>query len=124
LSDEPDDDLCIILTTARTGDEARRIAELLVERRLAACVNILPGARSIYRWQGAIEESAEAMLTIKTSRCLTSAVHAAMREAHSYELPEFLILPIIGGGAEYLAWLRDGLIPGSGPKLAPPPEKN
>ena len=120
MSDEPSDSLCIALTTARTVDEARRLAELLVERRLAACVNILPGARSIYRWKGEIEEAAEAMLTIKTRRSLTSAVHAALREAHSYDLPEFLIIPITGGGAEYIAWLQDGLASESGPRLANP----
>ncbi len=109
MSTEATEELCIALTTARTVDEARRLAEMLVERRLAACVNILPGARSIYRWQGAIEESAEAMLTIKTSRHLIDAVHAALREAHSYDLPEFLIIPITGGGAEYIAWLAESL---------------
>jgi len=103
------DELCIALTTAGSVDEAQRLARMLVERRLAACVNILPGVRSIYRWQGAMEEAEEAMLVIKTSRARADAVQTALREAHSYDLPEFLLLPIAGGGAEYLAWLRQGL---------------
>ena len=103
------DELCIALTTAGSVDEAQRLARMLVERRLAACVNILPGVRSVYRWQGAVEETGEAMLVIKTSRGLADAVQTALREAHSYDLPEFLLLPIAGGGAEYLAWLRQGL---------------
>jgi len=102
-------ELCIALTTASSADEAHRLARMLVERRLAACVNILPGIRSLYRWQGKIEDVAEAMLVIKTSRAQAGAVQAALHEAHSYDLPEFLLLPIAGGGAEYLAWLRDGL---------------
>lgn len=124
MSDQPTNDLCIALTTARTVDEARRIAELLVERRLASCVNILPGARSVYRWKGVIEEAAEAMLTIKTSLNLTDAVHAALCEIHSYDLPEFLILPITGGGAEYISWLHDGLESASGPHAVIPAEKS
>ena len=109
MSTPPNDDLCIALTTARTVDEARRLAEMLVERELASCVNVLPGARSIYRWKGVIEEAAEAMLLIKTSARLTDQVYAALRVIHSYDLPEFLVLPIGGGGAEYMAWLREGL---------------
>jgi len=81
LSDQPTNDLCIALTTARTVDEARRIAELLVERRLASCVNILPGARSVYRWKGVIEEAAEAMLTIKTSRARRALRDPQLRPA-------------------------------------------
>jgi len=103
------DELCIALTTAGSVDEAQRLARMLVERRLAACVNILPGVRSIYRWQGAVEEAEEAMLVIKTSRARADAVQTALREAHSYDLPEFLLLPIAGGGAEYLVWLGDSL---------------
>ena len=103
------DEICIALTTAGSADEAQKIARMLVERRLAACVNILPGVRSVYRWQGAVEETGEAMLVIKTSRGLADAVQAALREAQSYDLPEFLLLSVDGGGAEYMAWLRDGL---------------
>jgi len=103
------DEICIALTTAGSADEAQKIARMLVERRLAACVNILPGVRSVYRWQGKVEEAEEVMLVIKTSRGLADAVQAALREAQSYDLPEFLLLSVAGGGAEYLTWLRDGL---------------
>jgi periplasmic divalent cation tolerance protein len=107
------DEICIALTTAGSADEARQLARMLVERRLAACVNILPGVRSVYRWKGKVDETEEAMLVIKTSRGQAAAVEAALREAHSYDLPEFLLLPVSGGGAAYMAWLRDGL--GDGP---------
>lgn len=104
-------EICIALTTAGSADEAQRLARMLVERRLAACVNILPGVRSVYRWKGKVEDVEEAMLVIKTSRAQANALQAALNEAHSYDLPEFLLLPVSGGGAAYLAWLRDGLGP-------------
>ncbi|HXB61471.1 MAG TPA: divalent-cation tolerance protein CutA, partial [Acidobacteriaceae bacterium] len=70
-----------------------------------------PGVRSVYRWKGKVENVEEAMLVIKTSRGQAAAVDAALRELHSYDLPEFLLIPVAGGGAAYLAWLRDGLGP-------------
>jgi periplasmic divalent cation tolerance protein len=108
---EANDEICIALSTAGSEDEAKRLARLLVEQRLAACVNILPGVRSVYRWKGKVEETGEAMLVIKTSRSQAAAVQAALQQAHSYDVPEFLLLPVSGGGAAYLAWLRDGLGP-------------
>jgi periplasmic divalent cation tolerance protein len=103
------DEICIALTTVDSAGEAKKLAHMLVERRLAACVNILPGMRSVYRWKGRIDETEEVMLLIKTSRSQAAAVQAALAESHSYDLPEFLLLPIAGGSAAYLAWLRDGL---------------
>lgn len=108
---EQNAEICIALTTAGSAEEAKQLAQMLVERRLAACVNILPGVRSVYRWKGKVEDVEEAMLVIKTSRSQAAAVESALREAHSYDLPEFLLLPVSGGGAAYLAWLRDGLGP-------------
>ena len=105
------DEICIALTTAGSAEEAQRLARMLVERRLAACVNILPGVRSVYHWKGKVEDVEEAMMVIKTSRRQAGALQAALQEAHSYDLPEFLLLPISGGGAAYLSWLRQGLQP-------------
>jgi len=91
------------------GANARKLAGLLVERRLATCVNMLPGACSLYRWKNTIEEATETILIIKTSRHLAEEVHGLLRSAHSYELPEFVVLPLASGGAEYLDWLRQGM---------------
>ena len=95
----------IVLSTAGSTEEASRISRELVEQRLAACVNCLPGMTSVYRWQGAIEESAEVLLIIKTSAEKLSALEAALREAHSYEVPEFVVLQVAAGSQSYLDWL-------------------
>lgn len=95
----------IVLTTCESEQQAQRIARLLVERELAACVNINGPIRSVYRWQGAIEESSEYLLVIKTEDRLTDEVRKAIEEAHSYELPEAVVLPIVGGSERYLDWI-------------------
>lgn len=104
----------VILSTCAGEAEARKLAGLLLERRLAACVNILPGIRSYYRWQGKLESGDEHLLLIKSSRELLPAVTAAIESAHSYEVPEVIALPIIDGSANYLAWLRSSLGAGAG----------
>jgi periplasmic divalent cation tolerance protein len=99
----------IVLTTASSRDEAKRIAKALVEGRLAACVNLVDGVESIYRWQGEVEEAAEVLLLIKTNVEKIEAVETAVRRLHSYEVPEFLIFEVNGGSAAYLKWLDDSL---------------
>jgi periplasmic divalent cation tolerance protein len=99
----------IVLTTASSHDEAKRIAKALVEGRLAACVNLVGGVESIYRWQGEVEEAAEVLLLIKTNVEKLEAVETAVRRLHSYEVPEFLIFEVNGGSAAYLKWLDDSL---------------
>jgi periplasmic divalent cation tolerance protein len=99
----------IVLSTAGSEDEARKIARHLVEHRLAACVNIVPCIESIYRWQGKVESSEEWLLLIKTSAEKFPAVRDAIRELHSYDLPECVAVNIDGGGAEYLQWLADSV---------------
>lgn len=99
----------IVLSTAGSEEEARKIAHHLVEQKLAACVNIVPQIQSVYRWQGSIESSREWLLLIKTSAGNFGAVHKAIRELHSYELPECISIPIDEGSAEYLRWIADSL---------------
>jgi periplasmic divalent cation tolerance protein len=99
----------IVLSTAGSEDEARNIASSLIERRLAACVNIVPGIESIYRWQNKIESSREWLLLIKTTAAQFQAVQAAIRELHSYDLPECIAISISDGSPEYLNWIGDSV---------------
>jgi periplasmic divalent cation tolerance protein len=102
-------DEIVVLSTCSSADEAEKLARLLVEERLAACVSIVPGVRSFYRWQGAVESAAEWMLLAKSSRSLFPALAAALGQAHSYEVPEVVALPVSDGSAKYLEWLAAGL---------------
>jgi periplasmic divalent cation tolerance protein len=99
----------IVLSTAGSEDEARKFARHLVERQLAACVNIVPQIESIYRWQGKVESSQEWLLLIKTTAERFPAVRDAIRELHSYELPECIALSIEDGSPDYLQWLADSV---------------
>lgn len=103
----------IVLCTAGSEDEARKIARSLVERQLAACVNIVSHVESVYRWQGKIESSHEWLLLIKTTAAQFPAIRAAIRELHSYELPECIALNIEQGSPEYLEWIGDSLTDGT-----------
>jgi periplasmic divalent cation tolerance protein len=102
-------DKIMVLSTCSSPEEGERIARALVEERVAACVNIVPGARSIYRWQGKLEDSGECLLFIKTSRDRFEELRAALERAHSYEVPELLALAVVDGAPNYLAWLEDQL---------------
>jgi periplasmic divalent cation tolerance protein len=95
----------IVLTTAGTREEAEKIARALVERRLAACVNLVGPIESVFRWKGEVESAQEWLLIVKTTAAASDQVCAAIRELHSYELPECLVVPIEGGSPEYLAWI-------------------
>lgn len=99
--------LRLILTTAPSQAEARKIARALVERKVAACVNIIPKIESIYRWQGKVESAEEWLLVVKTTQARVKTVEKAIRELHSYELPECIVVPIEGGSREYLRWLGE-----------------
>ncbi|MBM3783022.1 MAG: divalent-cation tolerance protein CutA [Acidobacteria bacterium] len=98
-------DKLIVLSTCPSIDEANRLARGLVEERLAACVNLIPGARSVYRWQGAIEESDEVLLIIKTRRDLLDKLGKRLSQLHTYEVPEAIAIPILDGLPAYLDWL-------------------
>ena len=99
----------IILATAGSREEADRLAEALVERRLAACVNVVGPMRSVYRWQGEVERADEFLLLIKSTAAQFAAVAAAIQELHSYELPECVELAITAGSDAYLKWLADNV---------------
>ena len=96
----------VLLSTAPSEAEARRIARALVEEGLAACVNLVPGVRSIYRWEGEVKEDAEQLLVIKTAPARRAALTQRLLELHSYECPEAIALPILAGSEPYLAWLQ------------------
>ena len=98
-------DKIVVLTTCGSEDDATRLARTLVDLRLAACVSVAPQIRSIYRWQGAIEQSSEVLLIIKTSRGLFRALHEQIAKLHTYEVPELIALPIVDGASNYLDWL-------------------
>ena len=103
---EPAHDLRICLLTAPDAPTAQRIARTLVEERLAACVNIVPGVASIYRWEGAVHEDAELLLVAKTSQDRLAALAERLAVIHPYALPELVALTPSGGSARYLDWVR------------------
>ena len=100
-------DYVLILTTLPAEGDAEKFARQLVEERLAACVNILPPMRSVYRWKDAIEQANERQLVIKTTRAQVTALENRLRTLHPYDVPEFVVLPIDAGSADYLSWLSE-----------------
>ncbi len=99
----------LALSTVGTPEDAERIATALVERGLAACVNVVPGVVSVYRWKGAVHRDEERLLVIKTRGERFEALREALVSLHPYEVPEVLALPIAGGHAPYLAWLDESV---------------
>jgi periplasmic divalent cation tolerance protein len=98
-------DALVVLVTTPTAERAAEIARAVVEERLAACGNVVPGLRSIYRWQGAVHDEAEALLVLKTTRARFEALRDRVLALHPYEVPEVIALPIEAGSAPYLAWI-------------------
>jgi len=98
-------DALVVLVTAPSAEEAARLARALVEARLAACGNVLPGLRSIYRWEGRVQDEAEALLLLKTTRDRFEALRDELLRLHPYDVPEVLALPVEAGSPAYLAWL-------------------
>src|SRR5256885_478473 len=94
-------DYVIVMTTLPADADVATFAHALVESRLAACVNLLPGMESVYRWQGEIEQERERQLVIKTSRTRLPALWDRVRELHPYDVPEFIVLPIVDGNDAY-----------------------
>ncbi len=100
-----DTDRVIVLVTAGSEEEARKIAELLVKERKVACVNIVPRVDSLFHWKGKIDSTCESLLLVKTRASLLHEIIGLIREVHSYDVPEIIALPIVGGNQEYLKWL-------------------
>jgi periplasmic divalent cation tolerance protein len=97
----------VVFITAPKEDEAAKIAQALVEARLAGCVNIVRKIRSVYRWQDKIEDDTEVLMIAKTQRHLFESLMRKVRELHSYTVPEIIAMPIVEGSEDYLKWLKD-----------------
>jgi periplasmic divalent cation tolerance protein len=100
--------LLVVLMTAPDRDEANRIAEMLVNSRLAACVQVLPEIHSVYRWKGEVERATETLLLAKTTSDKFDELDRAVREIHSYDTPEIIALPVSAASAPYLKWVLEG----------------
>jgi periplasmic divalent cation tolerance protein len=100
-------DAVIVLTTWPADADPVAMAATLVEERLAACINLLPPMESVYRWQGAVERATERQVVIKTTRQAVDPLLARLASLHPYHVPEMLVLPVSGGGAKYLDWVRE-----------------
>jgi periplasmic divalent cation tolerance protein len=101
MSEQP----LVVLMTAATIDEAAAIGRTIVDERLAACANLLPAIRSIYRWQDTVQDDAETLVVIKTTAAQLPALTSRIQALHSYDTPEVIALPIVGGSESYLGWL-------------------
>lgn len=97
----------IVCTTIGSTADGRELASILVNERLAACVNVLGEMESVYRWKGAVENDRERQLIIKTTAERLPALKARLHEIHTYDVPEFIVIPVIGGSERYLSWLRE-----------------
>jgi len=98
-------DALVVLVTTPTPERAAEIARALVEERLAACGNVVPGVRSVYRWEGKVQDDAEALLVLKTTRARFEALRDRVLALHPYQVPEVIALPVEAGSARYLAWI-------------------
>ena len=107
----PSNQFVIVLTTLPAEGDAEKFASQLVEERLAACVNVLPAMRSVYRWKNAVERADERQIVIKTTKARVSALEARIRQLHPYDVPEFVVLAVDSGTADYLSWLSDNTRP-------------
>jgi periplasmic divalent cation tolerance protein len=97
----------IVLTTFPADGDAVSVARALVDRRLAACVNVLPPMQSVYRWEGRVDEAAERQLVIKTTAARVEELKSALASLHPYDVPECVVVPISGGSDAYLRWLAE-----------------
>jgi periplasmic divalent cation tolerance protein len=103
------DDVLVVLCAFPDGETARQIGTLMVERQLAACVNLVANVESIFRWKGKVERAEEVIAWIKTTRGRYPELEEALRAAHPYEVPEIIALPVTAGFAGYLEWVKDAV---------------
>lgn len=102
-----ENDCVVVWTTIGSTADGRGMASILVTERLAACVNVLPEMESFYRWKGQVEDDRERQLVMKTTAARVGALKARVHELHDYEVPEFIVMPIVGGSEAYLNWIRE-----------------
>jgi periplasmic divalent cation tolerance protein len=102
-----ENDCVVVWTTIGSTADGRGMASILVTERLAACVNVLPEMESFYRWKGQVENDHERQLVMKTTASRVAALKARIHELHDYEVPEFIVLHIVGGSEAYLNWIRE-----------------
>ncbi len=102
-----ENDCVVVWTTIGRAADGRGMASILVNERLAACVNVLPEMESIYRWKGQVETDYERQLVMKTTVARVAALRARVNELHDYDVPEFIVMPIAGGSEAYLNWIRE-----------------
>jgi periplasmic divalent cation tolerance protein len=102
-------DIVLVLTTLPEDFDARDLARALVELRVAACVTVLPGVRSVYTWQHAVHDDSEQQLVIKTTADLVDALWAAIRPRHPYDVPEFIVVPVREGNPDYFRWIGESV---------------
>lgn len=100
----------VLFITTKDIDEAQKIAKHLVEQKLAACVNIVNGVKSIFGWEGKIEKSEEALMIVKSQKRLLPEIIKSVKSLHSYTVPEVIALPILDGNEDYLKWLKDSTV--------------
>ena len=101
----------VVLVSCGSIAEARKIGRNVVEKKLAACANIVPGVESIYRWKGKVERAGEVLVVVKTTANRLPALEREVKRLHRYDVPEFIVLPIIAGSRKYLAWLQGSTTP-------------
>jgi periplasmic divalent cation tolerance protein len=99
----------LVLTTCGNAEDAQAMARVLVERRLAACVNAVGNVASTYRWEGRVQEDRETLLIVKTTKARLPELEVAIREHSTYELPEFIVVEVVTGASKYLAWVRESV---------------
>lgn len=112
VRDESQPAVCVVLVTCASVEEAETIANTVISERLAACVNVLPnthGMWSFYQWEGSLQKEAEVLLILKTTVAVLECLETRVLELHSYEVPEFLALPVFYGSASYVEWVRQGV---------------
>jgi periplasmic divalent cation tolerance protein len=102
-------DKIVVLSTCGSPEDGERLSRALVEARVAACVNVIPGVRSVYRWKGEVESEGECLLLIKSSRGQFDALRETLTKLHPYEVPELIALPVVDGSPGYLDWLTSSL---------------